>query len=130
MITAALRMFIELGMVQKFKIDYEVRAADPVTFLCSMFVVMIPGLLSPLDAVQVAADCQKKLQNGPLPQLETCLQRLPVHVCDANGTDPQSVLHGSVSLQITHGGSLIGYKWRFPLVNQRSTIRGALFCSD
>lgn len=25
MITAALRMFIELGMVQKFKIDYEVR---------------------------------------------------------------------------------------------------------
>lgn len=27
MITAALRMFMELGMVQKFKIDYEVRAA-------------------------------------------------------------------------------------------------------
>lgn len=26
MITAALRMFMELGMVQKFKIDYEVRA--------------------------------------------------------------------------------------------------------
>lgn len=25
MITAALRMFIELGMVQKFKIDYEVK---------------------------------------------------------------------------------------------------------
>lgn len=25
MITAALRMFMELGMVQKFKIDYEVR---------------------------------------------------------------------------------------------------------
>lgn len=30
MITAALRMFIELGMVQKFKIDYEVGAPDPV----------------------------------------------------------------------------------------------------
>lgn len=31
MITAALRMFMELGMVQKFKIDYEVR---PPFFLC------------------------------------------------------------------------------------------------
>lgn len=29
MITAALRMFMELGMVQKFKIDYEVK---PLTF--------------------------------------------------------------------------------------------------
>lgn len=27
MITAALRMFMELGMVQKFKIDYEVRCS-------------------------------------------------------------------------------------------------------
>lgn len=27
MITAALRMFMELGMVQKFKIDYEVRGS-------------------------------------------------------------------------------------------------------
>jgi dual 3',5'-cyclic-AMP and -GMP phosphodiesterase 11 len=26
MITAALRMFMELGMVQKFKIDYEVKS--------------------------------------------------------------------------------------------------------
>lgn len=34
MITAALRMFMELGMVQKFKIDYEVRAPDPVPFSC------------------------------------------------------------------------------------------------
>lgn len=31
MITAALRMFMELGMVQKFKIDYEVR---PLRRLC------------------------------------------------------------------------------------------------
>lgn len=30
MITAALRMFMELGMVQKFKIDYEVRYSDRV----------------------------------------------------------------------------------------------------
>lgn len=30
MITAALRMFMELGMVQKFKIDYEVRCSDRV----------------------------------------------------------------------------------------------------
>lgn len=87
---------------------------------------MVTGLLSPLDAVQVAADCQKKLQNGPLPQLEACLQRLPVHVRDANGADPQLVLHGSLSLQITHGGSFIGYKWRFPFVNQSSNIRGAV----
>lgn len=61
-----------------------------------MFVVMLTGLLSPLDTVQVAADCQKKLQNGPLPQLETRLQRLPVHVRDANGTDPG----GSLQLAI------------------------------
>lgn len=31
MITAALRMFMELGMVQKFKIDYEVR--PPIVFI-------------------------------------------------------------------------------------------------
>lgn len=36
MITAALRMFMELGMVQKFKIDYEVT-------ICS---VKIPAALS------------------------------------------------------------------------------------
>ena len=42
---------------------------------------------SPPDAVQMAADCPKKLQNGPLPQLETRLQRLPVHVCHVNGKD-------------------------------------------
>lgn len=74
---------------------------------------MITGLLPPPDAVQVAADCQKELQNGPLPQLETRLQRLPVHVRDANGTDPQSALHGSLSLQSTRRGCLIGSKWRF-----------------
>ncbi len=35
MITAALRMFMELGMVQKFKIDYEVRPQIfPHVFLC------------------------------------------------------------------------------------------------
>lgn len=34
MITAALRMFIELGMVQKFKIDYEVRAPEPLAISC------------------------------------------------------------------------------------------------
>ena len=44
-------------------------------------------LCSPPDTVQMAADCQKKLPDGPLPQLETCLQRLPVHVCYANGKD-------------------------------------------
>lgn len=43
--------------------------------------------LSPPDTVQMAADCQKKLQNGSVSQLETCLQRLPVHVCHANGKD-------------------------------------------
>lgn len=52
--------------------------------------------LPPPDTVQVAADCPKKLQNGPLPQLETCLQCLPVHVRDANGTDPPSVPHESL----------------------------------
>lgn len=36
MITAALRMFMELGMVQKFKIDYEVRTLS--------FPVLIPLL--------------------------------------------------------------------------------------
>lgn len=44
-----------------------------------------PALSSPPDTVQMAADCQKELQNGALSQLETCLQRLPVHVCNANG---------------------------------------------
>lgn len=39
----------------------------------------------PADAVQMAADCQKKLQNGSLSQLETRIQRLPVHVCHADG---------------------------------------------
>ena len=29
MITASLRMFLELGVVQKFKIDYEVRTRKP-----------------------------------------------------------------------------------------------------
>lgn len=43
--------------------------------------------LPPPDTVQMAADCQKKLQDGSLSQLETCLQRLPVHVCNANGND-------------------------------------------
>lgn len=52
---------------------------------------MTPTSLPPPDAVQVAADCQKKLQNGSLPQLETRLQCLPVHVRDANGTDPLSL---------------------------------------
>lgn len=46
--------------------------------------------------MQVAADRQKKLQNGPLPQLETCLQCLPVHVRDANGTDPPSAPRDSL----------------------------------
>ena len=38
MITAALRMFMELGMVQKFKIDYEVR---PLTVISSLNTVVI-----------------------------------------------------------------------------------------
>lgn len=93
MITAALRMFIELGMVQKFKIDYEVRAARPRRPRCvgGACVPDPDSSLPPPDAVQVAADRQKKLQNGPLPQLETCLQCVPVHVRDANGTNPPPV---------------------------------------
>lgn len=39
----------------------------------------------PADAVQMAADRQKKLPNGSLSQLETRIQRLPVHVCHADG---------------------------------------------
>lgn len=44
--------------------------------------------VSPPDAVQMAADCQKKLQDGSLSQLEACLQRLSVHVRHAYGKDP------------------------------------------
>ncbi|CAG09990.1 unnamed protein product, partial [Tetraodon nigroviridis] len=60
MITAALRMFIELGMVQKFKIDYET--------LCRWLLT-----------------CQKKLRDMVLyHNWRHSLQRLPVHVCDAH----------------------------------------------
>lgn len=89
MITAALRMFMELGMVQKFKIDYEVRPptlSDSFLVYLSSFLnaVVCPHVSSP-DTVQMAADCQKKLQNGSLSQLETRIQCVSVHVCHANG---------------------------------------------
>lgn len=111
MITAALRMFMELGMVQKFKIDYEVRLLS--FFICfpldtwlnllkTLFhnvsswqllthVLISVSLYYPPDTVQMAADCQKELQNGSLSQLETCLQRLPVHVCHAYGKDHAAI---------------------------------------
>lgn len=37
MITAALRMFMELGMLQKFKIDYEVRSLT--VFVCLLWIL-------------------------------------------------------------------------------------------
>lgn len=64
--------------------------------------------LPPPDAVQVAADRQKKLQNGPLPQLETCLQCLPVHVRDANGTDPRDSLTEALLLAIKGDSQISG----------------------
>lgn len=109
MITAALRMFIELGMVQKFKIDYEVSSpAFWVSFLlntcsdlprvplCVLVTTADPvwsslsAPSSPADPLQMAADCQEELQAGSLPQLEARVQRLPVHVCYANGKHPVS----------------------------------------
>lgn len=89
MITAALRMFMELGMVQKFKIDYEVsplsfeRLFEPVPTADPCAHPSACPL--PPDTVQMAADCQEKLQDGPLPQLEARVQRLPVHVRHADG---------------------------------------------
>lgn len=43
MITAALRMFMELGMVQKFKIDYEVSH----TYVFFMYSISKPDTDSP-----------------------------------------------------------------------------------
>lgn len=64
---------------------------------------MLTGLLPPPpDTVQVAADGQKKLQDGALPQLETRLQRLPVHVRHADGTGPRG------PLQLAKNG---GFRW-------------------
>lgn len=60
MITAALRMFMELGMVQKFKIDYEVTicAANICRFclgtalsICTHLVALLQTVLSISDAV-------------------------------------------------------------------------------
>lgn len=60
MITAALRMFMELGMVQKFKIDYEVTicAANICCFclgtalsICTHLVALLQTVLSISDTV-------------------------------------------------------------------------------
>lgn len=54
MITAALRMFMELGMVQKFKIDYEVRPSSfVVCSLCCCFVLLTHVLVSPCPPLQI-----------------------------------------------------------------------------
>lgn len=42
MITAALRMFMELGMVQKFKIDYEVTICSAEISAASMLALLCP----------------------------------------------------------------------------------------
>lgn len=53
MITAALRMFMELGMVQKFKIDYEVR---PLTFLLSTSFEYLTEFALTIGILMPAAD--------------------------------------------------------------------------
>lgn len=82
MITASLRMFLELGVVQKFKIDYEVRSST-LTFLT--YVCLVEGIqhlhFFASGAVPVAAHREEELPHRCLPQLETRFQRLAVHVC-------------------------------------------------
>ena len=102
---------MELGMVQKFKIDYEVRDRLCLFLRCERCsfagrVLTCPRddsadpcarprvCVSPPDAVQMAADCQKKLQDGSLSQLEARLQRLSVHVRHAYGKDPAATTVG------------------------------------
>lgn len=82
MITASLRMFLELGVVQKFKIDYEVRSSvGSNRDVCLMESIQHLNLFFASGAVPVAAHREEELPHRSLPQLETCLQRLAVHVC-------------------------------------------------
>lgn len=62
MITASLRMFLELGVVQKFKIDYEVRGSDNHTTMCFSGGV-ITGDSVPAGFVPLAPDCEEELSN-------------------------------------------------------------------
>lgn len=71
-------MFSVYSTCFEYMVGFLVTTADQFLFHLS---ILVP------DTVQMAADCQEKLQNGPLPQLETCLQCLPVHVCHANGNN-------------------------------------------
>lgn len=51
--------------------------ATPVTAWCCLSLPIA-------DTVQVAFDSEEKLPNGSVPQLETCLQRVPADVCNVN----------------------------------------------
>lgn len=69
MITASLRMFLELGVVQKFKIDYEVR---PWNVPCNMFIhpyinMIIPSVYLSVGFVPLASDCEEELSNCGIP---------------------------------------------------------------
>lgn len=61
----------------------------------------------------MAADCQKKLQNGPLPQLETCIQRMPVHVCHANGMHCENHILARMISKNGLGNMDFRFSWNF-----------------